>query len=160
MTKITRRQVLAGAGTIGVAAVAGCSSDKGPAADRATATGSPAAPSATGSSAAGTGATSAAASKELKLGALADIPVGGGKLVTVDGQDLIVTQPVAGQPAVFVNRCTHQGCKVDFKSNELVCPCHASRFDLTGAVLHGPATEPLPPATLRVDNGQIIVEKL
>lgn len=41
--------------------------------------------------------------------------------------------------------CTHQSCPVTITSNtQLDCPCHFSRFDGNGAVLRGPAKEPLP----------------
>ena len=42
--------------------------------------------------------------------------------------------------------CTHLGCITRFRSDERViaCPCHGSRFDLEGNVVHGPAPLPLP----------------
>ena len=42
--------------------------------------------------------------------------------------------------------CTHLGCITRFRSDERViaCPCHGSRFDLQGNVVHGPAPQPLP----------------
>ena len=41
-------------------------------------------------------------------------------------------------------KCTHLGCNIhSMENNELVCPCHGSRFSLTGACLKGPAKEPL-----------------
>ena len=45
----------------------------------------------------------------------------------------------------YSSRCTHLGCKLSLKeSARLVCPCHGSRFDaVTGAVLSGPAVDPL-----------------
>jgi Rieske Fe-S protein len=41
--------------------------------------------------------------------------------------------------------CTHQGCRVTITTNtQLDCPCHFSRFDGDGAVVRGPAKDPLP----------------
>jgi Rieske Fe-S protein len=40
--------------------------------------------------------------------------------------------------------CTHAGCQVEYSDGALHCPCHGSVFDSrTGAVRHGPATQPL-----------------
>ena len=39
--------------------------------------------------------------------------------------------------------CTHLGCTVDIQDDRLVCPCHGSTYDRTGAVLRGPAEHPL-----------------
>ena len=51
-------------------------------------------------------------------------------------------------------RCTHLGCVVHWSSEEKSwdCPCHGSRFDArTGAILNGPASEPLAPFDLKQD---------
>jgi cytochrome b6-f complex iron-sulfur subunit len=42
-------------------------------------------------------------------------------------------------------KCTHLGCTVAWveKEKKFLCPCHASAFDITGSVIHSPATRPL-----------------
>lgn len=39
--------------------------------------------------------------------------------------------------------CTHLGCTVSVTPKNLVCPCHGSLFARDGAVLSGPADQPL-----------------
>jgi cytochrome b6-f complex iron-sulfur subunit len=56
--------------------------------------------------------------------------------------------------------CTHQGCIVtdfDGTSNVFVCPCHGSRFDLTGNVIQGPAPSRLVQYSTRVANNSLII---
>ncbi|HEY9762668.1 MAG TPA: ubiquinol-cytochrome c reductase iron-sulfur subunit [Trichocoleus sp.] len=76
---------------------------------------------------------------------------------------VLVTQEGAGPNALkAVNpTCTHKGCVVEWKSEqkELVCPCHAARFAADGAVLGGPATEPLAVYEARVENDNILVSQ-
>jgi cytochrome b6-f complex iron-sulfur subunit len=45
--------------------------------------------------------------------------------------------------------CTHLGCGLENTSNGFACPCHGSRFDVDGRVIHGPADKPL--QSLRVE---------
>ena len=46
--------------------------------------------------------------------------------------------------------CTHLGCTVQEKPEGFTCPCHGSRYDEKGNVLHGPAQKPLKP--LRIES--------
>ncbi|MGW2109051.1 Rieske (2Fe-2S) protein [Streptomyces sp. NPDC001948] len=89
------------------------------------------------------------------LARTADIPEGGGKIFADQG--VVVTQPKAGEFKAFSSKCTHQGCAVSGVADGTIdCPCHGSRFDAsTGAVKHGPATEPLPAMTITVSDGTI-----
>ena len=76
---------------------------------------------------------------------LADLPPGQGAVVQENGRRLAAYRDEAGALSVLSARCTHMGCLVAFNEAERSwdCPCHGSRFDLSGAVLEGPATAPL-----------------
>jgi cytochrome b6-f complex iron-sulfur subunit len=57
--------------------------------------------------------------------------------------------------------CTHLGCITRYLSdaNIIACPCHGSRFDLEGNVLHGPAPRPLPWLEVQEDAaGNLVVD--
>jgi thiosulfate dehydrogenase [quinone] large subunit len=61
-----------------------------------------------------------------------------------DGSPDIVVRHRDGSLAAFSAVCTHAGCRVEYASGMLVCPCHGSEFDAsTGAVIQGPAVMPL-----------------
>jgi len=49
-------------------------------------------------------------------------------------------------------KCTHLGCNIHAVENdELVCPCHGSRFSLEGNCLKGPAKEGLQVLEYEID---------
>jgi cytochrome b6-f complex iron-sulfur subunit len=57
--------------------------------------------------------------------------------------------------------CTHLGCITRFVSDEgvIACPCHGSRFDLEGNVIHGPAPRALPWLEVEADaTGTLVVD--
>ena len=66
---------------------------------------------------------------------------------------------VGGTLYAFGNTCTHQGCSLaqgELDGTTVTCPCHGSRFDVTsGAVLRGPAREPVPSYAARVEGKEI-----
>ena len=89
---------------------------------------------------------------------LAEVPVGGAYAVSLDGRRVLISQPAAGTVAAFEATCTHQGCTVRATEDGLVCPCHGSAFDpADGAVVHGPATEPLAPVGVAVRGADVVL---
>lgn len=145
----SRRTVLAGAGTVGVTVLLGGCQTYG---------GSASAPEPAGVGApdqAGTPGQANAPDAAGALAAVADIPVGGGKIFSAE--QVVVTQPTAGTIRAFSAQCTHQGCTVSaVRDRTIVCGCHNSTFDIAdGSVTGGPANRPLPAAAVTVADGSI-----
>lgn len=90
-----------------------------------------------------------------KLGAAADVPVGGGTILA--DQKIVVTQPTKGEFKAFSSICTHAGCPVSaVQDGTINCTCHGSKFSVEdGSVVNGPATKPLPEVAVTVQGGEI-----
>lgn len=132
----SRRIVFQGLGALGVAAVlAGCSGDDGG-----------------GSGNRGSDAPEAGT----ELASTADVPVGGGLVLT--DEQIVITQPTAGDFRAFSAVCTHQGTLVDGVQDDAIhCPNHGSLFSPEdGSVQQGPATQPLPEVAIKVDGDKIL----
>ncbi|MGN6637154.1 MAG: Rieske (2Fe-2S) protein, partial [Oryzihumus sp.] len=132
--------VLAIAGIAGVGVVAGCSSQD----------------------AAKTLDSATSSAKDAVRNAIdkASIPVGGGKIFP--DQQVVVTQPKAGEFKAFTAVCTHQGCLVNKVENGIIscgAPCgHGSEYDAaTGQVKVGPAPRPLAEKKLTIGTDGIHV---
>jgi Rieske Fe-S protein len=131
--QVGRRAVLCGAGAVGAAALAGCGVGEPRRAD---------------------------ASAELKgkeIAKVADVPVGGGKVLTE--HKIVVTQPTAGTFKVFDARCTHSGCPVDrIRGKRMHCPCHGSEFEIAdGSVAQGPASRALLEYPVQVKGDGLVI---
>ena len=143
MSETTRRTVLAGAaGASALAALSACTEKE--AEEKVGATASDV-------------ASRAADAGGAVLAAVADIPVGGGKIFA--DQRVVVTQPSAGEFKAFSATCTHRQCVVsEVRNGTINCACHNSSFKISdGSVVTGPATRPLPAATVKVENDKIVV---
>jgi Rieske Fe-S protein len=79
-----------------------------------------------------------------------ELAAGQGAVIRVHGERCAVYRDDSGTLHAVSATCTHRGCTVAFNDAERSwdCPCHGSRFDPDGAVLHGPATGPLPSRSL------------
>ena len=146
--RIPRQKVIVGAGLgLIAAALAACSTyGKKPEASGDTATTTTEA--APGTSAPGPAAPANAIVKT------AEVPVGSGVIV----DEIVVTQPSAGEFKGFSAICTHKGCTVDEVADGTInCPCHGSKFNLDGSVANGPATKPLEAKTVAVQGDSIVL---
>ena len=74
---------------------------------------------------------------ELSPGEAAILKIGGDNIAAFRDED--------GTVHAVSAVCSHMGCIVGWNETDRTwdCPCHGSRFELDGAVLHGPATRPL-----------------
>ncbi|WP_394843508.1 FAD-dependent oxidoreductase [Pendulispora brunnea] len=74
-----------------------------------------------------------------------EVERGEGKIVKLGGERLAVYRDDAGALHAFSPVCPHLGCHVAFNNAERSwdCPCHGSRFDTEGRLLHGPAARGL-----------------
>lgn len=72
-----------------------------------------------------------------------------GKVVEKNGKKTAVYKDEKGQTHTLSAICTHMGCIVAFNPKDQTwdCPCHGSRFDIEGKVIHGPALKNLPKLT-------------
>ena len=74
------------------------------------------------------------------------------------GRPVVVARPAQDHVVAFSAICTHMGCTVAPAGATLKCPCHGSAFDAnTGAVINGPAAQPLPSVAVRVDGGSVVI---
>ncbi|HEX8640493.1 MAG TPA: FAD-dependent oxidoreductase [Allosphingosinicella sp.] len=77
-----------------------------------------------------------------------ELKPGEAAILKVDGHNVAGFRDENGQLHAVSAVCTHMGCIVGFNETDRTwdCPCHGSRFELNGAVIHGPAVKALAPA--------------
>jgi nitrite reductase/ring-hydroxylating ferredoxin subunit len=105
--------------------------------------------------------------KERKLGEFMTVGPGravsdgGLKAFEVEGVKIAVAN-AGGTMYAFGNTCTHRQCplaKGELENTTVTCPCHGSQFDVTtGAVLRGPAEDPVESYPIRVEDDTIQIQ--
>jgi nitrite reductase/ring-hydroxylating ferredoxin subunit len=94
------------------------------------------------------------------VGKAGDVTPGAMRAYAVDGKRVAIAN-VAGTFYGFGDTCTHQGCSLaagELDGTTVTCPCHGSQFDVTsGAVLEGPAEDPVPSWPVEVQGEDLIV---
>jgi nitrite reductase/ring-hydroxylating ferredoxin subunit len=75
-----------------------------------------------------------------------DLAPGEGAVVRQGLGQAAICRSESGELHMLSARCTHLGCIVSWNRAEQTwdCPCHGSRFAADGAVVEGPAVDPLP----------------
>ena len=83
------------------------------------------------------------------------------RVFDVAGTKVNITN-AAGHMYAFDDTCTHRGCslaKGKLEGTTVTCPCHGSQFDVTtGAVLHGPANQPVRSRQVQVNGEDLLVD--
>jgi glycine/D-amino acid oxidase-like deaminating enzyme/nitrite reductase/ring-hydroxylating ferredoxin subunit len=75
----------------------------------------------------------------------AELAAGDAAIFKIDGDHVAAFKDEQGRLHAVSAVCTHMGCILGWNETDRTwdCPCHGSRFELSGEVLHGPATQPL-----------------
>ena len=60
---------------------------------------------------------------------------------------------------VLSRKCPHLGCElqIDERHGQIACPCHGSRFKLTGKYIGGPAQKDMSLYKYKLDSNNIII---
>jgi nitrite reductase/ring-hydroxylating ferredoxin subunit len=96
------------------------------------------------------------------VGRADEIEEGEAKSFPVGGAEIAVSR-VGGTLYAFSDICTHRQCNLslggEIEGTTITCECHGSMFDMsTGAVLEGPATEPVATFPVREENGDLLID--
>lgn len=77
----------------------------------------------------------------------------------INGRFYLVRLADGGLLALY-QKCTHLGCAVPWEPQrgQFVCPCHASAFEMDGAVINPPAPRPLDRFPVTITDGRISVD--
>jgi 3-phenylpropionate/trans-cinnamate dioxygenase ferredoxin subunit len=100
--------------------------------------------------------------RSVTIARTADINPGELARFDVEGVAIAVAN-THGQFFAIDDTCTHEQCSLaqegTLDGRVVTCGCHGAQFDvMTGAVLAPPAIEPLKAYSLRIDQGNVVLE--
>ncbi len=101
--------------------------------------------------------------EKVVVGRVSDLAPNSAKIVRLDGKPVVIIKTRSGQVKAVSARCTHLGCTVEFNrelGGHLSCNCHGSRFDLNGKIIRGPASRPLPPYKVTLEDDRIALTEV
>ena len=97
----------------------------------------------------------------IPIGSSNDVATGQLRAFDVAGTKVCVAN-AAGHFYGFDDTCTHRGCSLArgrLDGTTVTCACHGSQFDVTsGAVLRGPAPQPVRSRLVQIDGENLLVE--
>lgn len=98
----------------------------------------------------------------VRVAATSDIPPGEMQIVEIDGEEIAIAN-VGGEFFAFQNECTHRGGPLGegiLMDAVVECPFHGGKFNVkSGEVVEAPPSEPIPTYAVRVEGGDIKIEK-
>jgi nitrite reductase/ring-hydroxylating ferredoxin subunit len=96
-----------------------------------------------------------------KVARVDEVPAGSGKVVRA-GDTVLALFNLGGIFYALDNRCTHMGGPLGqgaVDGTRVTCPWHGSVFDITsGQVVQGPARRPVATFSVRVEQGEVLVD--
>ena len=77
----------------------------------------------------------------------------------VAGPVIVIPDPANPDDIIaFDSMCTHNGCSVEWAETEFACPCHGSKYDTSGTVTNGPATESLGTYEAKIEGDLVLIK--
>jgi Rieske Fe-S protein len=99
--------------------------------------------------------------KEVIIGRGEEFALKSSEIVYLGSEKILIGRSSDGSFHAVSAVCTHRGCSIRFYQHgtqeEFACNCHASRFDLAGGNLSGPATIPLKQYEVSIVGDNLVV---
>lgn len=96
------------------------------------------------------------------VGTLATLEAESKLTATIDEKTVIVVRNPDNTEELFASEvtCPHRQCDVEWQTEaqQFSCPCHGSEFAFDGAVLAGPAREPLTTYETKIEGEDVLVK--